>query len=140
MVGPWVIPLISSGLGLLGSLFKGNEQQYRQTPLQQQLGGFMQRLLARGGTQMSPDLFAKYMQSYAVPQQAQWAMNILPQMFGGQSFGGQPTGASGFNPSMGAGGFNPFIGYSQSPMQNIGWGGQGGGGFAMNPFAMPFRV
>jgi len=140
-MGPWVIPLISSGLGLLGSLFKGNEQQYRQTPLQQQLEGFMQNLLARGGTQMSPDLFAKYMQSYAVPQQAQWAMNILPQMFGGQLFGGQPTGAGGFNPSMGAGGFNPFIGYSQSPMQNIGWGGQGGGGFAFNnPFSMPFRL
>ena len=130
-MGPLVIPAITTGLSLLSSLFKNKPQEYRQTPLQSQLGAYMQRLLSQGGQGMSPDLFAKYQQAYAVPQQAQWAMNLLPQIFGGMNFGGQGMGGGQMPQGMG-----------QMPMQ--GGGGQQMGmpqmsfGNMQNPFAMNF--
>ena len=136
-MGMAAIPLIGAGAGLLGSLFKNKPQEYRQTPFQSQYGNYLMGGL--GGQQtMNPQQLAQWQQAYAVPQQAQWAMNILPQMFGGMGGGGfggfgmPQTGVSLPQQQM------PMQGMPQQMPQSVGWGGQGGGGFGMNPFAMPW--
>ena len=131
-MGMGAIPLIGAGLGLVSSFFKNKPQEYRETPFQQQMGNWLMKQMQGGQTSMNPQQLAQWQQAYAVPQQAQWAMNLLPQMFGGsQGFGGLGMPQQG-------------MGMQGMPMQG-GWGGQGGGGFGMppmqgggmNPFAMP---
>ncbi len=115
-MGGAAIPIIGAGLGLASSLLRNQPQQYRQTPFQQQYGNWLMGNIQRGRQTMNPQEMAAFQQAYAVPPQAQWAANIMPQMFGGnQGFGG--------------------FGMPQS----AGWGGQGGGGFGINPFAMPWQ-
>ena len=112
-MGMTAIPAIGAGLGLVSSLISNRPQQYRETPFQQQLGGFMGNLLQQGGTQMPPELFGQMQQAYQMPQSVPWAMGIMPGMFGG---GMQP-------------------GYGQTPP----WAQRQGmpqAGFGMNPFAM----
>ena len=121
-MGTAAIPIITAGLGLAGSLFRNRPQEYRQTPFQAQMGNWLMGQMRGGQTTMNPQQLAAFQQAYAVPQQAQWAMNILPQMFGGGGFGMPQTGVS----------------LPQQLPQSVGWGGQGGGGFGMNPFAMPW--
>lgn len=120
-MGACIIPAIGAGAGLLGGLISNQPMEYRETPYQQQLGGFMGNLMRQGGTQMPPEMFAQMQQAYAMPQSANWAAGIMPQMFGGAGgFGmppmGQGAGMTGMGfpqqmpPQMGMpmGGFNPF--------------------------------
>ena len=137
-------PAIGAGLGLVGSLFggQGRPQEYRETPFQQQMGGWLMNQLQQGQTQMSPEMLAQMQQAYAVPQSAQWAMGLLPGMFGGGGGGfgmggGMPQGMQGAG--MGASGMGfPQQMPQQMPPQAYGGGGFGmpRAGFGMNPFAM----
>ena len=132
-MGMAAIPIITAGLGLASSLIgRGRQQEYRETPFQQQLGGFMGNLLQRGGTQMSPELFGQMQQAYQMPQSVPWAMGIMPGQFGGGGFG-MPPGMQGAG--MGASG----MGFPQQMPQQMPMGGGFGmpqAGFWMNPFAM----
>lgn len=124
-MGACIIPAIGAGLGLLGGAFKNKPQEYRQTPFQQQMGGFMGNLMQQGGTQMPYSMFDQYQQAYAVPQSVPWAMNIMPQMFGGGGFG--------MPPQMGQGAGMSGMGFPQQMPPQM-----GGGGFGFNPFATGF--
>lgn len=134
-MGACIVPAITGGLGLLGGLITNRPQEYRQTPFQQQMGSFMGNLMQQGGTQMPADMFGQFQQAYAMPQSAQWAAGIMPQMFGGGGMGG----GFGMPPQMGMGAGMSGMGFPQQPPPQMGgWGGPGGGGFGMNPFATGF--
>ena len=138
-MGACIPIIVAAGANIASSLIsKGKKQEFRETPFQQQLGGFMGNLLQQGGTQMPPELFGQMQQAYQMPQSAPWAMGLLPGMFGGGfgMGGGMSPGMQGAG--MGASGMGfPQQMPQQMPQMPMGGGfGMPQAGFGMNPFAM----
>lgn len=134
-MGMAAIPAIGAGLGLVSSLIgRGRPQEYRETPFQQQMGGWLMNQLQQGQTQMPPEMLAQMQQAYAMPQSVPWAMGLLPGQFGGGGLG-MPQGMQGAG--MGASGMGfPQQMPQQMPPQMGGGFGMPQAGFGMNPFAM----
>ena len=134
-MGMAAIPIITAGLGLASSLIgRGRQQEYRETPFQQQMGGYLMNQLQQGQQQMSPEMFGQFQQAYQMPQSVPWAMGILPGQFGGGGFG-MPPGMQGAG--MGASGMGFPQQMQQMPQMPMGGGfGMPQAGFGMNPFAM----